>query len=214
MPRVARSVLVDCAMHVVQRGIDRSACFFAEADYRDYLRYLGIFSARFGCSVHAYCLMTNHVHLLVTPHNAEACALLMKNLAQCYVQGVNQRLGRTGTLWEGRFYSCLAPSENHVLACYRYIELNPVLAGMVATPAQYRWSSYAANAQGKGDSLLRSHQAYDGLGLDAERRSRAYREMCDEGVPALLVEEIRKATRVGCVIGTRRRQRGRPPKAK
>jgi putative transposase len=136
----------------------------------------------------------------------------MKNLGQCYVQGVNHRLGRTGTLWEGRFYSSLATSENYVLACYRYIELNPVLAGMVTTPTQYRWSSYAANAQGKVDSLLRSHPAYDGLGLDAEQRSRAYRRMCDEGVPALLMEEIRKATRVGCVIGTRRKQRGRPPK--
>jgi putative transposase len=212
MPRVARSVLVDCAMHVVQRGINRNACFFAEADYEDYLRYLGTFAARFGCSVHAYCLMTNHVHLLLTPHNAQACALLMKNLGQCYVQGVNQRLGRTGTLWEGRYYSSLATSENYVLACYRYIELNPVLAGMVATPTQYRWSSYAANAQGKVDSLLRSHAAYDGLGLEAEQRLRAYREMCDDGVPANLLEEIRKATRVGGVIGTRRRQRGRPPK--
>ena len=108
MPRVARSVVVDCALHVVQRGINRSPCFFSSNDYHTYLRHLAVFSARFDCSVHAYCLMTNHVHLLVTPHTANACALLMKNLGQHYVQGVNHRLHRTGTLWEGRFYSCLA----------------------------------------------------------------------------------------------------------
>jgi putative transposase len=212
MPRVARSVLVDCPLHVVQRGINRSTCFFAEADYRTYLHYLAVFSARFGCSVHAYCLMTNHVHLLLTPHTADACALVMKNLGQRYVQGVNHRLGRTGTLWEGRFYSCLVPSESYVLACYRYIELNPVRAGMVAAATQYRWSSYGANAEGKGNAFIRPHAAYDGLGLESEQRSRAYKNMCDQGVPALVVEEIRKATRVGCAIGTRRRQRGRPSK--
>jgi putative transposase len=214
MPRVARSVLVDYPLHVVQRGINRSPCFFVEADYRAYLQYLSMFSARFRCSVHAYCLMTNHVHLLLTPHTADACALLMKNLGQCYVQGVNRRLGRTGTLWEGRFYSSLASSESYVLACYRYIELNPVLAGMVAHPAQYRWSSYGENAEGKANGFLRSHAAYDALGIEAEQRRRAYRNMCEEGVPARVLEEIRKATRVGCAIGTRRRQRGRPPKAK
>lgn len=214
MPRAARSVLIDCPLHVVQRGLNRGPCFFADGDYATYLRYLAIFSARFGCSVHAYCLMTNHVHLLLTPLATDACALLMKNLGQCYVQGVNHRLGRTGTLWEGRFRSCLVSSESYVLACYRYIELNPVRAGMVTSPAHHRWSSYAANARGEVNGWLRSHAAYDGLGLEAEQRSRAYKSMCEDGLPVFVVEEIRKATRLGCVVGTRRRNRGRPPKAK
>jgi putative transposase len=214
MARAARAVLIDYPLHVVQRGINRNACFFAEADYHLYLRYLAEFSTRFNCSVHAYCLMTNHVHLLLTPHTAEGCALLMKNLGQCYVQGVNHRLGRSGTLWEGRFHSCLVTSERYVLACYRYIELNPTRAGMVAAPAEYRWSSYGANAEGQRDGLLRSHAAYDRLGLEAEQRARAYRAMCEEAVPMLVVDEIRKATRVGCAVGTRRRNRGRPTKAK
>jgi putative transposase len=211
MPRAARWVLADFPLHIVQRGINRSRCFFAEGDYATYLGFLGIFSARFRCSVHAYCLMTNHVHLLVTPHVTEACALFMKNLGQCYVQAVNKRLGRTGTLWEGRFRSCPVRSDNYVLACYRYIELNPVRAGMVATAAQYRWSSYSANAEGRTSQLVQSHGAYDGLGRDSHARAEAYKALCESALPPIVMDEIRKATRVGCVVGTRRRGKGRPP---
>jgi putative transposase len=212
MPRAARTVLVDCPLHIVQRGINRSTCFFSEGDYATYLRYLAAFSTRFDCSVHAYCLMTNHVHLLVTPHAAQSCALLMKNLSQRYVQGVNHRLRRSGTLWEGRFHSSLVTSERYVLACYQYIELNPVRAGMVAAPLQYRWSSYLANCQGDANSSLRPHSAYEALGMEVRQRLRAYTELCQRGVPQSMLDEIRKAIRVGCAIGTRRRNRGRPSK--
>src|SRR5262249_33323002 len=139
MPRIARPVLAGLPLHVVQRGINRQSCFFGDADYEGYLEYLGSLAPSFGCAVHAYCLMTNHVHLLLTPETQTACGLLMKNLGQRYVQTVNRRLDRSGTLWEGRFKSCLVPSESYVLACYRYIELNPVRAGMVCAPEQYRW---------------------------------------------------------------------------
>jgi putative transposase len=213
MPRVARSILVDYPLHVVQRGINRSACFFVDADYRAYLRYLTEFSDRFHCSVHAYCLMTNHVHLLLTPHTPDSCGLLMKNLGQCYVQKVNHRLGRSGTLWEGRFHSSPVTSDGYVLACYRYIELNPVRAGMSAVPEDYRWSSYCSNAHGRHDQLLRPHAAYERLGSEGEPRSSAYRTMCNAGIPSMVLEEIRKAARVGCPIGSIRRGRGRPPKA-
>lgn len=208
MPRAARAVLVGYPLHVVQRGINRNACFFADGDYRAYLRYLAEFSARFACSVHAYCLMTNHVHLLLTPHSRDACALLMKNLGQCYVQGVNHRLGRTGTLWEGRFHSSLVTSDSYLLACYRYIERNPVRAGMVPAPDDYPWSSYRANAEGRRDVFVRPHPAYQNVGKDA------YKKMCEEDVPASVLNEIRKAIRVGCAVGTRRRAPGRPRKAK
>ena len=206
MPRAARTILVDCPVHIVQRGIDHSACFFADGDYRAYLRYLAEFSARFGCSIHAYCLMTNHVHLLLTPHGRDACALLMKNVGQNYVQRVNQRLGRSGTLWEGRFHSSLVTSDSYVLACYRYIERNPVQARMVAGPADYSWSSYAANAEGRARDFVQPHPAYESVGVPA------YKAMCQEEVPAAVLKEIRKAIRVGCAIGTPRRGRGRPPK--
>jgi putative transposase len=212
MPRAPRWVLTDLPLHIVQRGINRNSCFFSEADYATYLHYLGVFAARFDCSVHAYCLMTNHVHLLVTPHAAEACALFMKNLSQCYVQTVNKRLERTGTLWGGRFRSCPVRSDYYVLACYRYIELNPVRAGMVAAAAEYRWSSYLANAEGEtSSSLLRPHSAYEALGDDRRKRAEAYRALCESAPSPIVAEEIRKATRVGHVVGTRRRSRGRPP---
>src|SRR5436189_377067 len=170
MPRVARSVVAGLSLHVVQRGINRQQCFFSDSDYRTYLRFLDEFCVRFGCALHAYCLMTNHVHLLLTPQAMDSCALVMKNVGQRYVQMVNKRLQRTGTLWEGRFKSCVVGSEGYVLACYRYIELNPVRAGMVVGPGLYRWSSYRANAGGEVDSLLSPHAAYEALGLDMEKR--------------------------------------------
>jgi putative transposase len=210
MPRIARSVLAGLPLHVVQRGINRQPCFFSDSDYSIYLGFLTEFAVRFGCSLHAYCLMTNHVHLLLTPEAPDSCALLMKNLGQRYVQTVNKRLDRTGTLWEGRFKSGLVRSEAYVLACYRYIELNPVRAGMVKSPSQYRWSSYQANVGGRTGGELRSHPAYDALGLDVAQRTSVYRQLCESAPPEPIVEEIRRATRIGCAMGKKRRGRGRP----
>jgi putative transposase len=212
MPRLARSVVRGIPLHIVQRGINRNPCFFAGTDYAWYLRFLQRFSERFGCSVHAYCLMTNHVHLLVTPQAQDACALMMKNLGQCYVQAVNKRLERSGTLWEGRFHSCMVQSDSYVLACYRYIELNPVRAGLVTAPNEYRWSSYAENSGCGIGSSVQPHPAFEALGTDASQRSRAYKELCASAPSPLVVEEIRKATRIGCVVGDVRRNRGRPPR--
>jgi len=212
MPRTARSIVVDCPMHIVQRGINRSPCFFGEADYTNYLRYLALFSARFACSVHAYCLMTNHVHLLLTPHATEACARVMKNLNQRYVQGVNHRLGRSGTLWEGRFHSSLVTSHHYALACYRYIELNPVRAAIAPSPGQYPWSSYRTNAEGEESGFVRPHAAYEALGREKDARIRSYKEVCALGTTTTEDDEIRKATRAGSVIGAPRKSRGRPPK--
>ena len=214
MPRESRWIVPGIPVHVVQRGIDRNACFFSEPDYLTYLFFLRSAARRYACAVHAYCLMTNHVHLLLTPHEPESCGEFMKRVGQGYVQAINKRLGRTGTLWEGRFRSCLVQSDLHVLACYRYIELNPVRSGMVASPSQYRWSSYATNAQGKPEGFLRPHPAYESLGESAERRASAYAALCAEALPANDIEEIRRATRVGCVVGARRKGPGRPRAAK
>jgi putative transposase len=160
MPRRARLSVPGIAWHVIQRGNNRCVCFHAEEDYRRFLDDLGEQSRRFGCAVHAYVLMTNRVHLLPTPRRADSVGLMMKHLGQRYVQYVNRAYRRSGTLWEGRYRSCLAQSEDYVLACYRYIELNPVRAAMVHHPREYRWSSFHANGDGKRDALITSHEQY------------------------------------------------------
>ena len=212
MPRTARVVIPEVSLHVVQRGHDQQNCFFNESDYLAYLAYLREFAERFGCSVHAYCLMTNHVHLFMTPHAASACSQVMKFTGQYYVNRINRRLGRSGTLWEGRFYSCIVPSERYALTCYRYIELNPVEAGMVRHPSEYRWSSYAGNADPGSNDCLTPHPAYETLGIDAPTRAAAYAALFDLPLDRKLVEDIRKATRGGYVAGAPRK-RGRPPRA-
>jgi len=210
MARIARVVIPEMSVHIVQRGHDRHDCFFDEVDYLAYIYLLGTFAARCGCSVHAYCLMTNHVHLFLTPHTPDSCARLMKNVGQRYVQRVNARLGRSGTLWEGRFFSCLVPSERYALNCYRYVERNPVRPGMVSDPGDYRWSSYHANSRGGQQGWIVPHAAYLGIAEDAERRGAAYRALCALPLPAQAVEEIRKATRRGYPVGSPARRRGRP----
>jgi putative transposase len=214
MPRVARCVIAGLPLHVVQRGNNRADCFFAPGDYATYLRLLRAFSGEFDCSVHAYCLMTNHVHLLLTPGARDSCALLMKKLGQCYVQYINHRLGRTGTLWGGRYKSCMVNSQAYVLACYCYIELNPVRAGMVAAASDYRWSSYRANTEGRSDGWLRPHPSYEALSDQPPLRLGAYRALCESAPPQKIVDEIRKATNRGVPAGRVRRSRGRPGKAK
>ena len=131
MPRRARIVVADVPVHVIQRGNNRGACFFDDADYARYLAHLGELTGKFECAVHAYCLMTNHVHLLFTSRRADGSAQLMKHLGQRYVQYVNRTYRRTGTLWEGRFRSCLVDAEAYLFACQRYVELNPVRAAAV-----------------------------------------------------------------------------------
>lgn len=214
MPRVARCVIGGLPLHVVQRGINRNPCFLTERDYVVYLSFLAQFSNEFACSVHAYCLMTNHVHLLVTPADSQGCARLMKKLGQCYVQYLNHRLGRSGTLWEGRFRSCMVNSDEYVLACYRYIELNPVRAGMVAGAGEYLWSSYRANAIGERSPFISPHAAFEALGLDEVCRRSAYARFCDAPPLFRIEDDIRKATRIGVLAGAPRRARGRPIRAK
>ncbi len=209
MPRTARFVIPDVSLHVVQRGHDGHDCFFEESDHFAYLDYLHGFAVRFQCTVHAYCLMTNHVHLLLTPSTEDGCALLMKYLGQHYVQRLNARLNRVGTLWQGRFYSCPVASERYVLACYRYIERNPVAAGMVSQAADYRWSSFAANALGGTDGFVRPHAAYLGLANECESRGNAYRELVATPLEQPVIDEIRKATRGGYVMGAEREPRRR-----
>lgn len=209
MPRTARLVVPETALHVVQRGHDRSDCFFEEADYLAYLVALTTYAARFGCSLHAYCLMTNHVHLLITPRDATGCALLMKHVSQRHARRINSRRGRTGTLWEGRPHSGIVATDEYALACYRYIELNPVRASMVDHPSKYQWSSYSANSGADLYSFIRPHSSYLALAMAGERRAAAYQALCEDPLKPEVIDEIRRATYGGHRMGDPRKLRGR-----
>jgi putative transposase len=177
MPRQPRIDLPHIPQHVVQRGNDRRPCFFQPIDHVRYLDELREITRRIGCAVHAYVLMTNHVHLLLTPSESGQVAAVMQALGRRYVRYVNDRYHRTGTLWEGRYKACPVESETYLLRCHRYIELNPVRAAMVAAPGAYPWSSYPANALGAHDAVLHPHPAYWALGADATARQCAYRAL-------------------------------------
>lgn len=183
MPRQPRLDIAGVPQHIIQRGHNRQPCFLGESDNLRYLEDLRVLSGREGCAIHAYVLMTNHVHLLVTPEATGQVARLMQSLGRRYVRYVNDRYRRSGTLWEGRYKACLVDSESYLLECYRYIELNPVRAAMVATPEAYRWSSYHANALGRSDPLVRPHSVYQTLGSDGAARCVAYRAMVAEAIP-------------------------------
>ena len=146
MARLPRYAVPGQPQHVIQRGNNRSVMFLRPADYVRYLDNVRAACDQHGCAVHAYVLMTNHVHLLMTPTNAGGISRVMQSVGRRYVRYFNQSYQRTGTLWEGRYRAAAIDSEQYLFACYRYIERNPVRAGMVDDPADYRWSSHAANA--------------------------------------------------------------------
>jgi putative transposase len=201
MPRRARLTLPNVPLHIIQRGNNRQACFFAEDDYRLYLDWLAECAGKTGCQIHSYVLMTNHVHLLVSSDRLDAPGLLMKALGQRYVQYVNRTYRRSGTLWEGRYRSSLIQEDAYLLACQRYIELNPVRAGMVSHPADYHWSSYRVNALGEQDTLIKPHPLYEGLGLDLAARQAVYRDLFHNELESTVIEDIRRATNGNFVLG-------------
>lgn len=229
MPRRARLAVAKVPWHIVQRGNNRSSCFFSEGDYYLYLHLLKKQSQEHGCAIHAYCLMTNHVHLLLTPEEASGPSLMMKHLGQCYVQYVNRTYQRSGTLWEGRFKSCLAQDKRFAMYCCRYIELNPVRANMVRHPGEYLWSSFRHNACGARNEIITPHSSYLSLGNSALQRQRAYLSLVESGLSGEVVSSIRSATSGNSVLGDGRfsreiegalnrrvssRPRGRPAKKK
>ena len=152
--------------------------------------------------MHAYVLLNNHVPLLLTPVASDSAGNLMKRLGQRYVQYVNRTYRRSGTLWEGRFRSCMTQEARYVLGCYLYIELNPVRAGMVDRPAGYRWSSYRANAQGETCSLLQAHDVYRSLGSDGNAQASAYRELFHQRLAPGMVDGIRRSTNGNYALGS------------
>jgi putative transposase len=201
--RPPRPELVDVPQHVIQRGNDRAPCFHDDADRRRYLSVVAEMALRYGCALHAYVLMTNHVHLLVTPDALGAMSSMMQGIGRRYVAEFNVRHGRTGTLWEGRFKSCLVDSEGYVLACYRYIEMNPVRAGIVSDPSEYAWSSHAANL-GNPSILVRPHDAYLALGATSDARTRAYHELFADALTDTQLRDIRLYVQQQRALGTDR----------
>lgn len=225
MPRRPRIHVDKVPLHIVQRGHNREPCFFAEEDYHAYLHWLGEALRENNCTLHAYALMTNHVHLLLTPSKAAAVPKLMISLGRRYVQYINVSYRRTGTLWDSRYKSSLIEAETYLLGCMRYIELNPVRAAMVDDPAHYRWTSYHANGLGKADALVSPHPLYLALaGAEAERLT-TYRALFRTELDQAAIDDLRLAlnqnqpmgnsrflARIERMTGERRqaRPRGRP----
>jgi putative transposase len=204
MARRPRLRIAGVPQHVIQRGNNRQAAFFAEEDYLFYLECLSKAAIEHHCAIHAYVLMTNHVHLLATSGQPETMSLVMRDLGRRYVQYINFVYRRSGTLWEGRFRASLVDTETYFLRCCRYIECNPVRAQMVAHPAQYRWSSYRFHAEGIPDKLLTTHEQYERLGRTADERQQAYRELFRSELGSSEVSEIRDSVNRGWPLGSER----------
>lgn len=181
--------------HIVQRGVDRQACFRCRDDYLFFRDALGQATDRHGVALHAYALMGNHVHLLVTPGEAGATSRMMQALGRRYVARFNLRHGRTGTLWEGRFKAALVESRAYVLACHRYIELNPLRAGIVTAPGEYEWTSFHHNALGRDELRLQAHPEYLALGADPALRRKAYLGLFADAMGPAELEALRLHTR-------------------
>lgn len=177
-------------------------CFTTDAERRLFLGLLEELAGPCGCSIHAYVLMSNHVHLLLTPERKESASLLMKRLCQRYSLNFNKNNKRVGYLWQGRFYSNIVDSDEYLLRCHRYIELNPVRARMTHHPAEYSWSSYRSNAEGEASSVVHPHARYLALGTEPAARQSAYRRLFDVLPLDREIEEIRSACKKGIALGS------------
>jgi len=204
MARLPRYVILGQPQHVIQRGNNRNVIFVADEDYQYYLQKLGDACKKYDCELHAYVLMTNHVHLLLTPNSENGISKVMQYIGRYYVQYFNFQYQRTGTLWEGRYKATLLDSESYLLICSRYIELNPVRAGMVTEPAEYPWTSYHFNALGQENKLITPHGVYKALGTDRLTCLSSYHALFDSHILKSDIEEIRTATNKAWVLGNDR----------
>ena len=202
MARLPRFNLPGQPQHVIQRGNNRQPVFFDEQDYVFYKDKLKSGCEQFDCKLHAYVLMTNHVHLLITPWSGDGISRLMQYIGRYYVQYINYNYARTGTLWEGRYRATLIDSEVYLLACMRYIELNPVRACMVSHASDYPWSSYRYNALGEPDGLVTEAYEYQTLGQSCYERLKAYRALFGAPLTDNTLEAIRVATNNAWVLGS------------
>jgi putative transposase len=202
MPRLQRIRAAGFPQHIVQHGNNREDCFFSKADYATYLRWLDRAARAYGVVLHAYVLMPDHVHLLVTPTLEAGVSRMMQYLGRHYVQHINKTYGRSGTLWERRYHASVVEAEAYLLTLYRSIELNPVRAGIVEAPEQYPWSSAKAHLAPEQSSLILDHELYMRLGASSEARARAYGALMREPLEEDALSQICLAARQGGVLGS------------
>ncbi|MBU1564871.1 MAG: transposase [Proteobacteria bacterium] len=204
MVRLPRISPVNVPVHIIQRGNNRQVCFVAEEDYGSYAGWLKEYAKKYRVDVHAWVMMSNHVHLLCTPRQEGAVSLMMQALGRNFVRYFNYKYQRSGTLWEGRYKSCLVQESRYLLEVYKYIELNPVRAGMVAAPGDYLWSSHSVNGSGMVSDLCTPHLEYLALGADPEERQKSYQALFSTQIDKELLEEIRANTKKGLTFGNDR----------
>ncbi len=204
MPRKPRFFVPHIANHVIQRGNNRQAVFFEEEDYQTYKNYLYEAAESSGVKIHAYVLMTNHIHILATAETTDGISLMMQKTGRFYVPYINYKYERSGTLWEGRFKSSLVDSDFYVLACMRYIEMNPVRANMVESPQAYKWSSYHKNALDNHDRLITPHDSYLGLARTKKQRLSSYINLFNEHLDDKVLKDIRNCAQTGTPLGSSR----------
>ena len=202
MARLKRYCPAGIPVHIIQRGNNRIDCFHEDQDRAKYFRLLKNAADKFDVRVHAWVFMSNHVHLLVTPSGPDSTSKMMQSLDREYVRFFNRKYSRTGTLWDGRFRSCLIQTERYFLICQRYIELNPVRAGIVDHPASFHWSTYKSNAMGVESFLLSPHEVYLSLGRTRRQRLAEYQALFRHAIPEAQIEELRHAVNRGLVVGT------------
>jgi putative transposase len=201
MARLARVSPIEVPQHIVQRGNNRQVCFGSEEDMKAYLNWLNKFSKKYLVDIHAWVLMTNHVHILCTPYEEGAVSKMMQSIGRMYVRYYNSTYQRSGTLWEGRFKSSLIQSEKYLLELHRYIELNPVRANRVDEPSAYSWSSHTCNALGIETELQTPHLLYLALGKTKRERLESYRELFKTHISVERLKEIRKSVNKGLALG-------------
>ena len=193
MVRPLRNYAAGSCLHIVQRGDNRRTCFHDDQERQRYLELMEHYGKKYRCDLHAYVLMTNHVHILLTVREHNAQSLFMKDLSQQTAHWVHMRHGGTGAMWDGRYHSSQIDCDAYFLACQRYIELNPVRAGMVELPGAYKWSSYRANAEGAENVLLTPHPVFMALGGDEAARKAAYLALFDIPLNEKELQRIRFA---------------------
>lgn len=204
MPRKPRFFLPSVPVHVIIRGNSRRIVFSEETDRKAYLGWLKEATEKYKVNIHAYVLMDNHVHLLLSTEKPNHISKVMQHIGRKYVPYFNRKYKKSGTLWEGRFKGCMIESEQYLMCCYRYIELNPVRAEMVKRPEEWKWSSYACNAYGEENTLIKPHPLYLAIDKNKESRVKYYREGFKQVLDPSLICDIRSAVQTGTPLGNDR----------
>jgi len=208
MARISRLVIPNQPHHIIQRGNDRQLIFRDADDYDTFLGWMREASRQFKVAVHAYVLMGNHLHLLASPSDTQGLARMMQWVGRFYVPYFNRKYERTGTLWQGRFKTSVIESEQYFMLCSRYIEMNPVRAGIAAHPGGYMWSSYAHHVGDKSDPLIVGHPLYWALGNTPFEREAAYRQWMTQSMALEDVDKLRQAIQKGRALGSEQFQIG------